>query len=194
MRRVMAMVLGAAALNMALAGCSQANHPTGRSVGAAKAAKASHLAQARRHTGLLVVPGTGMGIGADWGTLSVPAGSAHRPWPVMHAVYLTAPLRHNPVYMHDLDSSSQLYAQPASWRAVTMSLLNIPWFYVNLAITPALMVVHPPLQVRKSSLQVPQQVYKGMLPSGGPVVPKMVLGRIYWRYPRVRPLTSVPAH
>ncbi len=190
----MAMVVGAAALNTVLVGCSLANHPTGRSVDATKVVKTSRPAEARGCPGLLVVPGTGMGIGAHWGTLSLPACAGRRPWPVMHAVYLTAPVRHNPVYMHDLDSNSTLYAQPASWRAVTLSLLDIPWFYMNLAITPALMVVHPPLQVRISSRRVRQQVYNGKLPCGGPVVPKMVLGRIYWRYPRVRALTSVPTH
>ncbi|NNM87101.1 MAG: hypothetical protein HKL95_01120 [Phycisphaerae bacterium] len=188
------MIVGIAALNTVLVGCSLANHPTGRSVEATKVAKTSRPAQARGGTGLLVVPGTNMGIGAHWGTLSVPAVAGRRPWPVMRAIYLTAPVRHNPVYMHDLDLGSKLYEQPASWHAVMASVLNIPWFYMNLAITPALMVVHPPLQVRKSPIRVREQVYNGKLPCGGPVVPKMVLGRIYWRYPRVQALTSVPTH
>ncbi len=194
MIRFMAVVIGAAMLNAVLGGCSLVDHPAGKSVAAAKVATTSKHGQARRSTGLVVVPGTGMGIGATWGTLPVPACATHRPWPIMHAVYCAAPVRHNPVYMHDLDANSKFDDRPASWNAITINVLNIPWFYVNLAITPGLMVVHPPLQVCKSPLRVPQKAYNGMLPCGGHVMPKMVMGRTYWRYPRVRPLTSVPTH
>lgn len=212
MIRRIAVVLGAVTLSAGLVGCGMANQPftapvahgvagqrraavaTAARAGAPKKAAASRQSVSRAAAGRLVVPGTGLAIGATWGTLPAPAGATHRPWPAMHAKYQTAAVRCNPVYLHDLDSNTSFDNRPASWQATTISLLNIPWFCVNLAITPALMVAHPPFEQVTSSVGVAEPIYNGFLPRGGRVLPKMGTGYLYWPYPRVRPLTSVPTH
>ena len=162
-----------------LNGCS-ANHPT--TLHATMNVQHNRGYCTRRP---LAVPGTGMVIGANWGRMTPMAEATHRTWPAMKSDYFTGVVKHNPIYLRDLDADSHFRNGNPTFDQETIGLCNIPWFYANLAITPILMCVKPPLAQVDSVPRHISPIYQGYLPLHGAVAPMPMPGRIDWPYPVV---------
>ncbi len=133
----------------------------------------------------ITVPDTELAIGANWGRMRPLTAAQHRPWPRMNVYYFSGVVKHNPVYLRDLDSHSHFRNHPPSFRQEAVGLGNIPWFYANLAITPVLMCLNPPWAQVYSVPRCITPIYEGYLPPQGVVAPVPESGRIDWPYPVV---------
>ena len=134
---------------------------------------------------LAAIPSTELTIGANWGRMQPMAAAQHRPWPRMNAYYFSGVVKHNPVYLRDLDAQSHLRDQNPTLGQEAIGLGNIPWFYANLAITPVLLCLNPPWAQVCSVPRCISPIYQGYLPLHGAVAPAPESGRIDWRYPVV---------
>ncbi len=115
----------------------------------------------------MVVPGTSYTVSRNWGTLPPVTVHNARNWPMMQASYLSGNVRHNPVYLKDIDhnaeySGSALTPCSVAERELT-GIADIPWFYINLAISPIMMLQRPPLSSEVSSSSNIPPIYNGRL-------------------------------
>ncbi len=115
----------------------------------------------------LTVPGTGMVVGRDWGTLPpVTVHNAHQ-WQPIHAVFLDTAVRHNPVYMKDLDHNAKFSGNASTFcvtsRQELIGLADIPWFYINLAVCPIMMLERPPFVMETSAAADYRPIYNGQI-------------------------------
>ena len=163
----------------ALNGCST-NHP-----GAPHAAMNIRRDKGRCPGRPLAVPGTDMTIGANWGRMPPMTEAIHRPWPAMKSDYFSGVVKHNPIYLRDLDAKSHYRDCNPTFCQEAIGLANIPWFYTNLAITPVLMCLNPPWTQVCSVPRHISPIYQGYLPLHGAVAPVPMTGRIDWPYPVV---------
>jgi hypothetical protein len=180
-RKAMIVALSALAMiaSAGLGGCSTDKPP------AAAAALNMHAHGGHCEVKAIMVPGTGMAIGANWGRMEPLLATAHRPWPAMQALYDAGVIKHNPVYLRDLDARQDFRGKNPSFGQEARGLSNIPWFYANLAITPVLMCIHPPLAEVCSVPGAVSPIYQGYLPLHGAVASVPAPGRIDWPYPVV---------
>ncbi|MGN6367569.1 MAG: hypothetical protein ACTHN5_04845 [Phycisphaerae bacterium] len=129
------------------------------------------------------VPGTPWHVDFDWGEIGPLAGVEHRAWPEDGTSYVAADVKHDPVYYFSILPQVG-HVNNGSWQGNAWSgIVEIPWFYLNTAALPVLMVLDPPLQQRTTERLSQNPVYLGYLPAGGEVVPAPTEGRIEWRYP-----------
>ncbi len=84
-----------------------------------------------------------------------------------------------------LDARHYFHGKKPVLGQVAIGLANIPWFYANLAITPVLMCIHPPLAQVSSVPRGISPIYQGYLPLHGAVAPVPAPGQIDWPYPVV---------
>ena len=175
------LLMGLAALCVGLIGGCSATHPAADT----QAALCTHRQAESCSRRPLTVPGTDMTIGANWGRMTAMAKSTRRSWPAMEVMYYSGAVKHNPIYMRDLDSHSHFHHGNVTATREAVGLANIPWFYANLIMTPVLMCVNPPwVQV----VSVPRHIspiYQGYLPLHGALAPMPVPGLIDWPYPVV---------
>ena len=120
-----------------------------------------------RSAAALTAPGTGMVVGRQWGTLPPVTVRNARPWQPMDAVFLGGAVRHNPVYMKDLDHDARFSGNAVAFcvtsRQELIGLADIPWFYINLAICPIMMLERPPLMMETSAAADSRPIYNGRI-------------------------------
>jgi len=124
------------------------------------------------------VPDTGMVIEPDWGQPEGLNTTAARPWPAMNVTYVNGTVTHNPTYMHDLDEPLEYRDRPPTFTEEMIGFANVPWFYVNLGITPILMCFQPPLMQVYSTGVAPESIYSGYLPAPGYSAPVPEKGQV----------------
>ncbi len=163
-----------------ISGCSSNQPAEPRAAMAGGRACGTRVGQSR-----LAVPCTDAIIGANWGRMKPMAQAQHRPWAMMTVHYFSGVVKHNPVYLWDLDACGHFRNHPPSFRQEAIGLGNIPWFYANLAITPVLMCFNPPWAQVCSVPRCISPIYEGHLPLQGVVAPVPESGRIDWPYPVV---------
>lgn len=133
-----------------------------------------HCSAPQRPAAALRVPGTGMVVGRNWGTLPPVRVRNARSWQPMQAVFLSGRVRHNPVYMKDLDHNARFSGNAcgfwASSQRELVGVADIPWFYVNLAVCPIMMLERPPFTMETSAAANYRPIYHGQLSaeSGSP--------------------------
>jgi hypothetical protein len=130
------------------------------------------------------VPGTSMVLEPDWGVPTQQYTAAVRPLPVMNVTYVNGTVAHNPIYMHDLDEPLEYRDRPPTFGEEMVGLANIPWFYVNLGITPVLMCFELPLKQVYSSGVAPEGVYNGNLPATEYPAVAPEKGQLSWPQPK----------
>ncbi len=115
----------------------------------------------------LTVPGTDMVVGRHWGTLPPVTVRNARSWQPMQAVFLQGEVRHNPVYMKDLDHDARFSGNASGFcansRRELIGVADIPWFYVNLAVCPIMMLARPPFMMETSAPSDYRPIYYGQL-------------------------------
>ncbi|HVS70684.1 MAG TPA: hypothetical protein VHQ47_05455 [Phycisphaerae bacterium] len=134
--------------------------------------------------GSVPVAGTGWRVQFWWGENLPMESYPHRNWPESQTTYQAAQVKHDPTYYWYF----QDFVPGANKNVGTFAgdyysdLYEVPWFYVNTAILPALMVIQEPFsQVRTERLGA-DPIYLGYLPPG-PIVPSPPPGEITWEYP-----------
>ena len=135
----------------------------------------------------LAVPGTGMTIGTDWGTLPAMASYPHRAWPDQHVNYQSSDTKHNPLYFTDLTNRMAgdpygNYERGKAPACPVVQAVDIPWFYGNLVAWPFLLAIDCPFAQRTTSVHWQQPAFTGHLPQGGEIAPTPVPGTIHWEY------------
>ncbi len=164
---------------MVLGGCSAALGPNPIS-----AMRSSKGVRPGGHTAI-AVPETGMVIGASWGRMEPLREATHRSWNKMRVTYVNDAVKHNPVYMRDLDAGSHFAEGRAAVKQDVVSPVEIPWFYLNLTVTPVLMCIQPPLATVCTVPRGISPIYKGYLPPHGAIAPAATSGPFHWPYPVV---------
>jgi hypothetical protein len=129
------------------------------------------------------VPGTPWAIDFDWGEIAPLENVPHRAWPDDQTTYVQADVKHNPVYYFSLATVLGVKNDGSYVSEGQQGLIDFPWFYLNTAALPVLMILEPPLQQRTTEYLAQNPVYLGHQPAGGDIVPSPPPGRIEWRYP-----------
>jgi len=140
----------------------------------------------------IAVPDTGMVIEPDWGRPEGLNTTAERQWPEMDVTYVNGTVAHNPIYMHDLDEPLEYRDRPPTLTEQMVGLADIPWFYVNLGITPVLMCIQLPLMQVYSTGAAPESIYSGYLPANGYPAPAPQPGQLSQPQPKMS-ATADPA-
>lgn len=142
--------------------------------------------------GATQVPGTAWSVDHSWGQGLVLQESAHRAWPESTGYYESGAIKHNPTYYYHLQPTLNMQQPDGSFRGDWVSnLVEIPWFYLNTAALPVLMILEPPLAQRTTDRLPQDPNYNGHLPAGGTVVPTPAPGDLRWTYPFLNPDGSV---
>ncbi|HVX86832.1 MAG TPA: hypothetical protein VH253_18765 [Phycisphaerae bacterium] len=134
--------------------------------------------------GSIPVAGTGWRVQFWWGENLPMANYPHRDWPVSTTTYQAAQVKHNPTYYWYF----QDFVPGANRNVGTFAgdyysdLYEVPWFYVNTAILPVLMVIQEPFTQVTTERLGADPIYFGYLPPG-PIVPSPPPGEIKWEYP-----------
>jgi hypothetical protein len=137
------------------------------------------------------VPGTPWSVDFSWGQGIQLQDYPHRPWPDTTTGYQVANVKHNPVYYFNVGEVLPQARSAGTLRGDFVSdLYEIPWFYLQTAALPVLMVLEPPLAQRTSDRSSTDPLYRGYLP-GGPVVPAPIPGVMQWDYPFLNPDGSI---
>ena len=136
----------------------------------------------------LKVPGTGMTIASDWGSLQAMPSYPHRAWPDTKVHYQSGDTKHNPIYFVDattllIGAPNNNYERGTGVSCPLVEASDIPWFYGNLVALPFLMVIDLPLAQRTTSTHWDKPVFRGHLPKDGEIAPTPVPGEIHWEYP-----------
>ena len=134
--------------------------------------------------GSTAVPGTSWTLDHYWGEIAPLESAPHRAWPDDQTTYVQADVKHNPLYYFSIQPHLPVKQNDGSYKGDAVSgIIEFPWFYVNTAALPVLMILDPPLQQRTTERLSESSVYLGHLPAGGEVVPSPTPGIIQWRYP-----------
>jgi hypothetical protein len=139
--------------------------------------------------GPVVVPGTGMVIESNWGSVDALADYPHRAWPNMGTNYQSGDVKANPKYTQDLTTilfghDNEQYEWGTGPANPLVDYLDVPWGFLNFAAIPARMFVDPPLAQRTTSTQWKRGVFQGHLPETGAIMPTPLPGVIHWEYPK----------
>jgi hypothetical protein len=138
------------------------------------------------------VPGTGWAIDHSWGQGLVLTDAPHRAWPETKGIYESGRVKHNPAYYYNLQPYLDVTQPNGSYSGDWLSnLYEVPWFYLNTAALPVLMILEPPLAQRTTDRVSQDPNYLGHLPEAGAVVPTPVPGELRWEYPFLNPDGSV---
>jgi hypothetical protein len=138
------------------------------------------------------VPDTGWAIDHSWGQGLVLQDYAHRAWPDTRGTYVSGAVKHNPAYYYNLQPYLDVTQPNGSWGGDWVSnLYEIPWFYLNTAALPVLMILEPPLAQRTTDRVSQDPNFLGHLPETGAIVPTPVPGVLRWEYPFLNPDGSV---
>jgi hypothetical protein len=138
------------------------------------------------------VPDTGWAIDHSWGQGLVLQDAPHRAWPDTQGHYVTGDVKHNPTYFFNVQPYLNMQQNNGSTQGDWISnLVEVPWFYLNAAALPVLMVLEPPLAQRTSDRVSQDPNFLGHLPEAGVVVPTPVPGELRWTYPFLNPDGSV---
>ena len=134
--------------------------------------------------GSAAVPGTPWSVDFDWGEIAPLDNYPHRAWPDDQTTYVQADVKHNPVYYFNIQPHLPVKQNDGSYQGEAVSgIIEFPWFYVNTAALPVLMILDPPLAQRTTERLSENPVYLGHLPTSGDIVPSPPPGVIEWRYP-----------
>lgn len=137
--------------------------------------------------GGMAVAGTPWVAEYSWGEGLPMQSYPHRDWGVSTGTYHAQQVKHNPTYYFFFQDFVPGTGHNTGTYAgnIVADLYEVPWFYVNTAILPALMVIQEPFaQVRTERLgQDPR--FLGYLP-GGPIAPSAEPGLVTWDYPFLR--------
>ncbi len=137
------------------------------------------------------VPGTGWSIDHSWGQVMPLNNYPHRAWPETKGTYENGDVKNNPVYYYTIQDHLNVPQNDGSVKADwTSEVYEVPWWYVNTAILPVLMVLEPPLAQRSTRLPSADPNYNGHL-ADGPIVPTPAPGELKWEYPFLLPDGSI---
>lgn len=133
--------------------------------------------------GATPMPGGDFLVDHAWGQgLTLPE-YPHRDWPATTALYETPHATHNPLFFTNVQEQLPVPQNDGTYRAnVKSAFIEIPWFYVNSAVLPLLMVLECPMAKRHTDVITPDPIYNGYLPAG-PIVPAPTTGALRWEYP-----------
>jgi hypothetical protein len=139
--------------------------------------------------GPMVVPGTGMVIESNWGTVEALANYPHRAWANSGTNYQSGDTKANPKYTQDLTTilyghDNEQYEYGTGPANPLADYIDVPWGYGNFLAIPVLMFIDLPLAQRTTSTQWKHGVFQGHLPEGGEIAPTPVPGVIHWDYPK----------
>jgi len=166
------------------------------------------------------VPLTDLQIDHSWGQVIVLKNATQRNWPTTQTQYLSANVKHNPVYFTSWQNSTwipkvdtrgdskdffdnlkyRLLVPPndGSYRSDWINFFyDVPWSYVQIPVTLGRMFFEGPLSQVTSQRLGWDPNYFGYLPVEGTIVPRPVTGVIKWDYPflymTAEELTKLPA-
>jgi hypothetical protein len=138
-------------------------------------------------TGSTPIPGGDWAVDHSWGQNLTLTNYPHRNWAPTTAVYQTATIAHNPTYYFNLQEHLPVKQNDGTLRGDLRSTsYEIPWFYLNTAALPILMVLEPPLAQRTTAVPERNPDFMGHLPEG-PTVPSPIPGVLKWEYPFLNP-------
>ncbi|HEY4330352.1 MAG TPA: hypothetical protein VGN88_11495 [Phycisphaerae bacterium] len=138
--------------------------------------------------GTTATPSGDWSIDNSWGQGLVLDEAVHRAWPQTTAEYKSDPIKHNPLYYFNLQDHTNLPKNNGSPKNdVKTTFIEVPWFFVNTAALPWLMLFEQPLQQRITDREVADPTFHGHLPAGGPTVPTPFPGALKWDYPFLNP-------
>jgi hypothetical protein len=117
----------------------------------------------------------------------------HRAWPDTTAHYEVATVKHNPVYYYNVQPLLNVEQNNGTtWGDWVSNVYEIPWFYLNTAALPVLMVLEPPLAQRTTERTGGDPNFHGHLPEQGIVVPTPAPGQLQWEYPKLKEHYGLP--
>jgi len=135
-------------------------------------------------TGSTPMPGGDWSVDFSWGQGVVLQDYPHRPWAEVTATYEEGTVRHNPVYYYNIQEHLPVPQNTGTTKGdIISSAYEIPWFYLNTAVLPVLMVLEPPLAQRTTAHPSGDPNFRGHLPETGTVVPVPAPGSLHWEYP-----------
>ncbi len=154
-----------------------------------------HAPAPSNHT--LKVPGTGMTIDREWGSIAAMPNYPHRAWPDTKVNYQSGDTKHNPLYFGDattlvIGAPNNNYERGSEVYCPIVEASDIPWFYGNLVALPFLMVIDCPFAQRTTSTHWDKPVFRGHLPQEGDIAPTPVPGEIHWVYPKQTTYENTP--
>jgi hypothetical protein len=142
--------------------------------------------------GSIPVTGTPWTLDYSWGQVPVLTDSPHRAWPQSETTYQVANVKHDPIYFFNLQDQLPMRQVNGGWAGDWVSnAVEVPWFYLNTAALPVLMVLEPPFAQRTSDRSGIDPNYHGHLPESGETVPTPTTGILRWDYPFLNPDGSV---
>ncbi len=134
-------------------------------------------------TGSTPLPGGDWAVDHSWGQGLTLNDFPHRDWPQSTATYQTINAKHDPLYFFNLQEHLPVKQNDGSTRGNIRSVTyEVPWFYINTAALPVLMVLEPPLAQRSTSSPTQDPNYNGHLPDGK-TVPAPFPGVLKWELP-----------
>ena len=127
-------------------------------------------------------------IDNSWGQGLVLENYPHRPWPDSTAYYADGDIKNNPLYYFNFQEHVAMQQNSGTYAAdVATTLIEVPWFFLNTAALPVLMVLEPPLAQRTTQRPSADPNFRGHLPADGPVVPSPAPGQLRWQYRFLNP-------
>ena len=159
-----------------------AAEPTAVSVFGTAAPQLDESKPFARRGAVMMVPGTGEVIPADWGTVEPLPEYRHRPWAKSETSFNTGEVKHNPTYYANAFAHPQ-YFEGKPGVDVLENLAEYPWFYAQTLAVPVLMIMEPPLVQKTTHNEGNDPIYHGQLPATGEIVPSPLPGVIRWTYP-----------
>jgi hypothetical protein len=139
-------------------------------------------------TGSAPLPTGDWSVDFSWGQGLVIQDYPHRPWAEVTATYQDGTVRHNPVYYYNIQEHLPVPQNSGTTNGdIISSFYEIPWFYLNTAALPVLMVLEPPLAQRTTAHESADPNFRGHLPETGAVVPVPAPGSLHWEYPFLNP-------
>jgi len=126
--------------------------------------------------GFTPVAGTGMAVDHSWGEVLPLADYNHRPWPDTQTNYLTSGVQGNPTYYVNGADAAGYGAKQGPGYAAGAAVIEVPWFYLNTAALPVLMVLQCPWSQTSPQRLGQDANYFGYLPATGAVIPAPTTG------------------